>query len=733
MVCPKFISLNPSLVGIQLSYNPPMDKLSSNLNITGLEKPLLFLIRICILLVLVTPLIVTTTPLPQDMHTFYPYIVGKALYSRLMIIISLALWLILIINRTEYRPKKSWILSAFTIFLLMSLIASLFGVSPIRSFWSTYERMQGMIDLIHWFAFAVVAVSVFRDTNSIRMLLKINVLVSVIVALLGIAQKYGVGIPGFSYLGMDGLLRVDSTLGNPTFMGAYMMTSILIAAGLAAQSLRNLTSISDWTKEHLDNSKTRNIILAPVPWIFAIGINFWVMMMTGARGALFGLAAGLILCLLIYLFKDNNRYLRLLAGISLACILAISLMFVFAKNSSFVDRMAESNRMVAMLSILGSDDDSYSIRREIIDIGIQSFTQRPLVGWGPENFYAAYDANVTADAFSRMAATVDQPHNKIIEELATKGVIGFIPYITIWLLIGVVYIRYLWNRSNAHWDLAVFLAAASVGYFVQNLFLFDTASTSLQFYLLLSVAVLLEQVCWQHDSSPRNTKNQTVSLRFDQINQALSNKIDFVRPWSTGLVEIWKRPELHVPVILAFFVLIYLFLIHFPYSGSLHTRRALERPLPAIERMYEYDIAIDKSPGLRTYPNIFLFMFLSDGWTTFNEDERTAAIYLGKKHFADGIKSEPYNWRIYLGACRLYQSASLEYPDLLDLCNQYLDEVDRIAPERIETYEARARQYLIEGDIPAAQATLNEYLAMNPDSRHLLEPLLDIAFNEGAN
>ena len=108
-----------------------------------------------------------------------------------------------------------------------------------------------------------------------------------------------------------------------------------------------------------------------------------------------------------------------------------------------------------MLSILGSDDDSYSIRREIIDIGIQSFAQRPLVGWGPENFYAAYDANVTADAFSRMAATVDQPHNKIIEELATKGVIGFIPYITILLLIGVVYIRYLWNRSNAHWDLRV--------------------------------------------------------------------------------------------------------------------------------------------------------------------------------------------------------------------------------------------------------------------------------------
>jgi len=704
-----------------------MDKMSSYLNISSAEKPLLFLIRASILLVLLIPLIVTSDPLPQNMQTFYPYIVGKALFARLMIIISLSLWLILIINRTEYRPKKSWILSAFTIFLFGSLIASLFGVGPTRSFWSNYERMQGIVDLIHWFAFVVVAVSVFRDIKSIRTLLKFNVGVSVIVALLGIAQKYGIGIPGFPYLGMDGLLRVDSTLGNPTFMGAYMMTSILIAAGLLANSLRNLTLISDWTKQHLANAKTRNIILAPIPWVFAIGINFWVMMMTGARGALFGLAAGLILCLLIYLFKDKNRHIRLLAAVSLACILAISLMFVFAKSSSLVERMSQSNRMVAMLSILGSDEDSYSIRRELIDIGFQSFTQRPLTGWGPDNFYVAYDANVTAEAFSNMAATVDQPHNKVVEELATKGVIGFIPYFTIWILIGVVFIRYLWNRSNIHWDLVLFLAAASVGYFVQNLFLFDTASTSLQFYLLLSVAVLLDQSSRQQEISPVNVNKR---LQQHQVGVLGFDRIKSIQPMVLGLKGIWKMPELHVPVVIALFVLAYIFIIHFPFSGSHHTKVALEQPLSAIERMYQYDLAISKSPVMSGYPRIFLFMYLSDGWNIFTEDERTAAIYLGKKHFADGIKLEPRNWRIYLGACRLYQSASFEHPDLLDRCNQYLDEVDKIAPERIETYEARARQYLIQGDIAAAQSTLNEYLEMNPRSRHLLEPLLDIAFQE---
>ena len=86
-----------------------------------------------------------------------------------------------------------------------------------------------------------------------------------------------------------------------------------------------------------------------------------------------------------------------------------------------------------------------------------------------------------------------------------------------------------------------------------------------------------------------------------------------------------------------------------------------------------------------------------------------------------------------MGACRLYQSASFEYPELLQSCNEYLDVVDRLAPERIETYEARVRQYLIEGNIQAAQATLTKYLAMNPESRHLLEPLINIAFSVEIN
>ena len=711
-----------------------MNKLSLNLNRTGIESLLLFLIRACIVLVVLTPLLVTSDPFPQEIQTFFPFIVGKALYSRLMILISVTLWLILIINRAEYRPKQSWLISVFTIFLLASLLASLLGVGPTRSFWSTFERMQGMVDLMHWFAFVLVFVSVFREIASMRRVLQINILVSLIVALLGVAQKYGIEVPGFPYLMRDGLLRVDSTLGNPTFIGAYLMVSILLAGGFLSQSLRKLPALNDWNKVYTCDAAVIRSLLAPAIWITVIGFNFWVLTLTGARGALFGLAAGLLLCLFIYLFKDNNKLVRLAVAIILAFILAVSLLFVFARNSSFVETAAQQNRMVAMLATLGSEEDSYSIRREIINVGLKSFAQRPLLGWGPDNFYVAYDYNVTADSFSKMAVTVDQPHNKVIEELATKGIMGFIPYIAMWMLIGVVYIRYLRDKLNIHWDLAVFLAAASVGYFVQNLFLFDTASTSLQFYLLLSAAVLFEQVYEKQDMvTERPGVSTRLIFNLDIIKLGFNKRSGFVSKIFSNSVSMFRMPEFHVPVIFALFILVYIFSIHFPYSASHHTKKAIEQRLTSIERMYEYDLAIKKFPALGTYPRIYLFMFLSNEWKVFNDDEKTAAIYLAKKHFTDAIKVEPRNWRIYLGACRVYQSASFEYPELLALCSEYLDKVDMLAPERIETYEARARQYLLEGNITAAQSTLNEYLEMNPNAKHLLEQLINIAFTEEVN
>ena len=154
-------------------------------------------VRVGVVLVLFTPLIVTT-------ELVFPFVVGKALYARAVIEILFAFWIALVVRDGEQKPPVSRVLLAFGAWLLASSGAGLLGVSPTRSLWSTYERMQGVFDLAHWLAFAIVAASVFRSLRDWRVLLGVNVAVSGLVCGLGVAQHLTTrGVVGLlAYLGL---------------------------------------------------------------------------------------------------------------------------------------------------------------------------------------------------------------------------------------------------------------------------------------------------------------------------------------------------------------------------------------------------------------------------------------------------------------------------------------------------------------------------------------------------
>ena len=157
------------------------------------EKIRLYGIWTGFVLILLTPLIVT----PQ---TVFPCIVGKALYSRSIIEIVFDLWILLALFGSSYRPPRSWLLLLFAISLGVSVLAAYSGVSLERSLWSTYERMQGVVDMAHWFVFAVVLASTVRSIRNWHTLLNFNLSVSLVIALLAIGQYYSVNMPAFGDL-----------------------------------------------------------------------------------------------------------------------------------------------------------------------------------------------------------------------------------------------------------------------------------------------------------------------------------------------------------------------------------------------------------------------------------------------------------------------------------------------------------------------------------------------------
>lgn len=91
----------------------------------------------------------------------------------------------------------------------------------------------GLVDLAHWLDFAWVLTFVFRSWASWRFLLNFNLAASVAVGLIAISQRLD-----FLVLGYVGPFeRLESTLVNPSYTGAYLVMNVFVAMGFLGWSL----------------------------------------------------------------------------------------------------------------------------------------------------------------------------------------------------------------------------------------------------------------------------------------------------------------------------------------------------------------------------------------------------------------------------------------------------------------------------------------------------------------
>jgi len=164
---------------------------------------------------------------------FFPFITTKAFAFRIIIEIIFAAWMLLALLDAEYRPKKSLILYAVLAFLVVIGLADLLGVSPLKSFWSNFERMEGYVTLLHLGMFFVVISSVFsaeggsasggKETMWKRWW-NVSLTASFLMVLYSVLQLIGLKTIN------QGGVRVDGTLGNAIYLAVYMLFHIFIAS-----------------------------------------------------------------------------------------------------------------------------------------------------------------------------------------------------------------------------------------------------------------------------------------------------------------------------------------------------------------------------------------------------------------------------------------------------------------------------------------------------------------------
>src|SRR3989344_199820 len=390
------------------------------------------------------------TPLIVANGFFFPFITGKAFYSRILIEVAVVAWGALALLDRSYRPRFSWLGVAVLAFVVWMGIADTFAINTAKAFWSNFERMEGWVLLIHLLGLFFAASAVLRVEKQWRTWFLVSLSVSLVIGFYAFFQL----VDPTDFPIHQGSPRSDAALGNSAYLAIYLLFSVFVAGWLA------LTEKVAWLKWSL-------LALA----LFEGVLIFF----TETRGTIIALVLTLALAAFLTALTAGKRARRYAVG-GLILVALLSGTFYLARTSSLV----QENHVLARIASISLADGQ--TRFTIWHMAYQGSLLRPLTGWGQEGFnyvfYQFYDPSLY-----HQEPWFDRAHNAFIDWLTAGGLPAFLLFISLfasatWLL---------WRRSGLSRPERIALTCVLVGYGIHNLFVFDNLSSYLYFFVILAL------------------------------------------------------------------------------------------------------------------------------------------------------------------------------------------------------------------------------------------------------
>lgn len=409
-------------------------------------------IRYGILLILFLPLASPLFLAPFGLFLF-PDSFGKAIIFRIIIEVVLLMGIYSIIkNGFSFKPRLMlWLFLLLWFVLGMSVI---FSFEPHQSMWDLQYRSLGFFFYSHLFIFLFLIIYFIKQQKTWDRIFQIMIYVAGVVSLMGILQRFGIYIKP-EYISVTSLTRPGSTLGNPNSFGSYLVILLPI-------TFLYLLKPFFYVGESAPHIKVRRII---VSIIFILEIA--ALIITSSRAAMLGLTIAAILFASFYPF-NRPAVKKIILGILIFVILfsAIGIWFDFLNDIAIFGRFS---RLITT---------SGSTRLMAWQSGIKSFFERPIFGFGLENFAIAFDRNYNP-LFGTLPGLTEhwwgRAHNFLIEWLTTIGIIGFMVYFLIYRFIFTALGKIARRKENDQNLRVTSAALISVfgGYLTYNFFNFD--------------------------------------------------------------------------------------------------------------------------------------------------------------------------------------------------------------------------------------------------------------------
>lgn len=403
---------------------------------------------------------------------FFPFISGKNILFRVLVEIAFAGWAILALSDAKYRIniKKSPIIIAYTAFILVLLVADIFGIDREKSMWSNFERMEGFVGHIHLFAYFFVLTVMVKTLSEWQRMWKFFIGGNILVLIYGFFQFVGAKGLIFSILfpslsaRFSAMFpihqsgdRIDATIGNSAYFGVFCLMYVFIAAILWAQSQEPKKA---WWYPAL--------IFANIAGVFY----------SGTRGSIIGLLIGGLITLGILAIVQKGKLRNLFIKVLVVTVVAVSSLFIF-KDAAII----KNSPTLSRLATISLSEGTGGSRIAMWTISYEAFKERPLLGYGQDNFSHIFARKFLPAQMCNLEPWYDRSHDVFFDWLMAGGILGLLTYLSLY---GVT-LWYMWRREN---DMPVLekaiITGALAGYFIHNIFVFDNLTSYILFFALLA-------------------------------------------------------------------------------------------------------------------------------------------------------------------------------------------------------------------------------------------------------
>lgn len=414
--------------------------------------------RLLLLLVFLLPIILN--PFGYNM-----FAATRAAFLYVLATIMLGLVLLESLKKGRLTVRKSRLDLLIAAFAILMVISTLNSVHLRTSLFGRIWRYEGLLTWLCYFAvFFAVIYSVRTRKQQVPLLYAVTFSASMISAY-AIFQHFRIDL--ISWAPDQDLTRSISTLGGPTYLGAYLALVLPLALALSVardcpKNLRIMGCIS--------------VVLMTPALLFTFARSAWLAFLVSL---LFLLAINLTFIL-------RKKYLALvLVGLLLVSFLVLS----SGKLSPYVQRAKSSFNLTR-----GS---SGGIRLLAWRQAIQMIKDKPLLGWGPETFGLIFPRYITVEweQTVRRDFPTDKAHNDLLQVASTTGLASLLPYVLIFAFFFWDSLRSIKHISDTFQkNLLRGLCAGVLGYLVQLQFNFSVVDITPIFWVFVGMATSISSV-----------------------------------------------------------------------------------------------------------------------------------------------------------------------------------------------------------------------------------------------